>query len=197
AQVDYSAIDRNRLLWRARAEPGQLAFEGGQTIVLSYRYLFGIDAKSGALRWAYDHPRVELVAAEHAGAALFLCALDGRLVALDPQSGAPIWHAQLPGAVRVRGASFDADGFAPTRPASAGPPAPQLAETLLRIVRDRDQRFGAVKLFALGGLAQIGGVEVSRELTRLVTEEGVDSQIAARAGEALVARKDAGAVPLL
>src|SRR5215470_4434423 len=139
AQADYSALDRNRLLWRARAPSGRIEFDGGQTVAFSYRYLFGIDAQSGALRWAYDHPRVELVAAEHAGRALFVCALDGQLEALDAHSGAPVWRARLPGAVRVRGASFDADGFAPAPPADGAAVRPNLADTLTRIVRDRDR----------------------------------------------------------
>jgi HEAT repeat protein len=64
-------------------------------------------------------------------------------------------------------------------------------------VWDNDRRFDVVKLFALESLSRLPGSEVGGELVKIVTHEGVGPQIYTKAADALVARKDKEAVPLL
>jgi outer membrane protein assembly factor BamB len=195
AQADYSAVDRNRVLWRARSQDGALAFDGGQTVLHTYRFFFGIDAGTGALRWAYDHPRVDVVSSEHAGPAIFLAAQDGELEALDAGTGARLWQARPTATgLRVAGATFDVQGYAPPASTAARPP---LAQTLTRIIWDPDRRFGPVKLFAIEALARLPDPEVGKGLVEILTREGLGPQIYAKAGEALVGRKDKEAVPAI
>jgi outer membrane protein assembly factor BamB len=193
AQADYSAVDRNRVLWRG-AGGSEMAFGGNQTVLHTYRFFFGVDSKSGSLHWAYDHPRVDVVSAELAGRAIFLCAQDGVLEAIDSQSGARLWQGSAGQGVRVAGATFDAEGFVP-QGNIAQPPA--LATTLVHIVWDNDRRFGAVKLFAIETLSKLQGPEVTGALVKILTHEGMGPQIYAKAGEALIARKDKDAAPTL
>ena len=193
AQADYSAVDRNRVLWRG-AGGEQMGFAAGQTVLHTYRFFFGVDAKDGSLHWAYDHPRVDVVSAELAGRAIFLCAQDGVLEAIDSQSGARLWQGSAGQGVRVAGATFDAEGFVPQGNVTQ-PPA--LATTLVHIVWDNDRRFGAVKLFAIETLSKLSGPEVSAALVKILTHEGMGPQIYAKAGEALISRKDKEAAPTL
>ena len=53
----------------------------------------GFEAASGSLRWAYAHPRVDLVGSDDAGASILFASVDGELGALDAKSGAPVWSA--------------------------------------------------------------------------------------------------------
>src|SRR4029079_14105206 len=55
-QAQYSAIDRNHILWRVTAEGDRARFRDDTVAVHDYRFLFGFDSTSGTLRWAYTHP---------------------------------------------------------------------------------------------------------------------------------------------
>jgi outer membrane protein assembly factor BamB len=187
AQLRYSAFDRNRLLWRCDVAGEGFDFRGA-LVIASFRFLFAFDPALGQLRWAHAHRGGDVAASEHLGKTVAFAASNGELVALDVTSGTKIWSGKA--GVPVIGATFDADGF---QPAGASPqPAESLAVVLRRIVWDPDRRFVAVKVFAIDALSRMPGTEVSRELLKVVTKEGIPRELYNRAGDALVARKDPG-----
>ncbi|HEV3030722.1 MAG TPA: PQQ-binding-like beta-propeller repeat protein, partial [Polyangia bacterium] len=146
-QGDYSALDRNRILWRMTASGTSSAdarFRDDLAFVHNYRFFFAFDARDGTLKWAYNHPDTEAVASADVGDALAFVTADGELGALDARTGARTFKAKLPGEV-VRGATFDAEGWAPRGGRAAGAPA-GLSETLSSIVWDPDRRFLDVKI---------------------------------------------------
>ena len=194
-QGDYSALDRNRILWRMTPADarGDARFRDDLAFVHNYRFFFGFDARSGALRWAYNHPLTEAVASADVGDTLAFVTADGELGALDARTGARTFTAKLPGEA-VRGATFDAEGWSPR--AAAGAPAP-LGETLSTIVWDPDRRFWDVKMFAIEELARQPGREVTEQLLKITEQEGLPAAVYQKAGEALIARKDASAADLL
>jgi outer membrane protein assembly factor BamB len=192
-QGDYSALDRNRILWRM-TPAGAARFRDDLAFVHNYRFFFGFDARTGALKWAYNQPASEAVASAHLGDALAFVTADGELGALDAHTGARTFSAKLPGEV-VRGATFDAEGWAP-HAGVAGAPAP-LSETLSTIVWDPDRRFWDVKMFAIEELARQPGREVTGQLLKITEQEGLPPAVYQKAGEALIARKDASAADLL
>ena len=55
-QSEYSALDRNRVLWRVTVADGRPHFRDGLAFVHDYRFFFAFDADSAALRWAYVSP---------------------------------------------------------------------------------------------------------------------------------------------
>ena len=110
-QGDYSALDRNRILWRM-TPANDARFRDDLAFVHNYRFFFGFDARTGELKWAYNHPLSEAVASSLEGDALAFVTADGELGALDARTGARTFTAKLPGEV-VRGATFDAEGWAP------------------------------------------------------------------------------------
>jgi len=186
SQADYTAFDRNRLLWRAEPHGDSVAFRDGQAYLHSYRYFFAFDAATGDVRWGYAHPKVDLVGSGDVGPAILFASVDGELGALDARSGALVWSKRTD--LKVAGVTFDADGFAP----GTGAPAP-LLQTLADIAWDHDARFTAVKVFAVGAIGRVPGVEATAKLVELVTKEGVPPAVAKAAGEALLARRDASA----
>ncbi len=191
AQADYSAFDRNRLLWRAKPISDGVAFQDDLAILHTYRYFFGFDAKSGKLRWAYANPRVDVVSADDVGPSVVFASVDGQVGALDTATGA-VRVAHKTG-LRIAGASFDADGFAGGSSAAKA----DVLKTLEQIIWDPDARFTAVKVFAVGAIGDIEGTDASAALLKIVLKEtGVPPAVQKRADEILVARHDAKAVPL-
>ena len=194
-QGDYSALDRNRILWRM-TPAGDARFRDDLAFVHNYRFFFGFDARTAELKWAYNHPASEAVASADLGDALAFVTADGELGALDARTGARTFAARLPGEL-VRGATFDAEGWAPKgSQAGQSTPAP-LSQTLSTIVWDPDRRFWDVKMFAIEELARQPGTEVTAQLLKITEQEGLPPAVYQKAGEALVARKDGSAADLL
>jgi outer membrane protein assembly factor BamB len=192
--LEYSAIDRNRVLWRADVQAHRATFANDTACVLNYRFFFGFDPGSGELRWAYSHPVVEAVAAAHTRAAIVFVTADGEIAALDPRTGRLGYRHKL-GKEVVVGATFDADGFAPEGGANlSGPPA--LGAALSSIVWDPDRRFAEVKLFAVDQMARLPGREVTADLLKLLRAPEMPAAVVKRAADAIVGRKDAQAADL-
>jgi hypothetical protein len=196
AQAAIGAFDRNRLLWRGRDSGA--GFRDDLAVLHSYRFFFAFDARVGALRWVYAHPRTDVVASEDAGAAIVFASADGDVGLIDARSGAAR-IVQRTG-LRISGASFDADGIAAA--ATAAPPsAAEVARTLEQIVWDHDARFAAVKVFAVDALGGVPGLEVSTALLKIVRAQPGPGAVLApaqkQAGEELVARQDRLAAPLM
>src|SRR5262249_29129323 len=95
-QQDYSALDRNRIPWRM-TPAGEARFRDDMAFVHNYRFFFGFDARSGELRWAYNHPDTEAVSSADVGGALVFVTADGELGALDTHTGRRVFQAKRPG----------------------------------------------------------------------------------------------------
>jgi len=191
-QSGYSAYDKNRILWNAHREGRALRFDGGRVVIHTYRFFFGFDANSGALAWAFSHPRNDVVASAHLGSSIAFCSSAGQLGALDPATGARIYQAQVRG--QIIGASFDADGWAPVEKVAEPEPAPRV---LAAIARDPDARFDDVKKFAVSALAQQGAGQVTGDLIALIQSDTTPPELYEAAVESLVARKDPAGLPVL
>jgi outer membrane protein assembly factor BamB len=191
-QAGYSAYDRNRILWRASAAGDALQFRDDRVVVHNFRFFFGFDAKTGALAWAYNHPRYDAVASDHLGAAIGFVSQD-EIGALDPGSGAKVSSMKLSVPGSVRGATFDADGWAP----KGGGEAVDTAKALVSIARDRDARFLDVKLFALAALGNMTGGDVAADLLALVQDGKTPPKVYDKAVQVLVARKDVAGLPAM
>ena len=195
-QLDYSAIDRNRILWRVTPRAEKARFRGGLAVVHNYRFFFGLDARSGDLRWAYNQPMTEAVSSTDTGRAIVFVTADGEVGALDRATGRRLSKAQVPGAAVVRGATFDAEGYVPTGAPSDAAGSGSLATILSSIIWDPDRRFSDVKIFAIEQMAKQPGREVTADLLKISQKEGLPPAVYQKAGEALIDRKDASATDL-
>ena len=200
-QTNFSAFDRNRLLWDAAPAGEKLQFTDGQAVLHSYRFFFDAETQGGRVRWAYAHPRQNIMSSELSRDAVLFVAQDGELGALDRKSGARVFASRLelkPGQ-QVLGATFDTSAGA-AQLASAGhevKPLPPVLDVLHSIIFDKDSSFISVKLFAIQTLGSLPGRDAAAELLRVVTAEGLPAQLAKAAGEVLVARRDADTADLL
>lgn len=196
-QQTYSAFDRSQILYAAGPgrpdDNGPLAFDGGGYAVHYFRYVFGYNAADGGLAWAYVHPRVELVAAEHTGAAILAVSTTGDVVALDPKTGGVRGTQSLGASGQVLGATFDADGYAP----AGAPAATETVAALVAIARDRDARFDKVKEYAVRALAAREGPEITTALLELLADPRAPQHLKGVVVDLLVARKDPTSVGVL
>lgn len=197
-QANFSAFDRNRLLWEGELQGDKLGFREGQAVLHSYRFFFGVDTSGGAVRWAYAQPRHNVMSSDLSSDAVLFVAQDGELGALDRKSGGRLLTARVelkPGQ-QVLGATFDAIGYSVGQ-RTAQPAAP-LLEALHGIIFDKDSSFVSVKLFAVQALGLLpAGKEATAELLRVITSEGLPPQLGKAAGEVLIARRDKQASDLV
>ncbi|MDZ4697071.1 MAG: PQQ-binding-like beta-propeller repeat protein [Deltaproteobacteria bacterium] len=194
AQLRYSAVDRNKLLWRVTPRNGVAEFASGMVLVLNFRFLFAVEAESGQLRWAYNHPELDIAGAEHVGRAVVFADSKGNIGALDLANGRTMWKAPaFPGeAVSVEGATFDCDGFYADGPGAE--PAQPIVKVLKDIVLDPDRRFADVRLFAVSRLATMRKPGVTAALIEIL-DKGRDHELVVQtAAESLVELQDPGAL---
>ena len=203
--IDYSAIDRNSVLWRAAPDGdggGRMAFRDGLVFVRDFRFFFAIDAGSGALRWAHAEPTADAVASAHTGSTLVYLTADGELGALEARTGRRTYRARIPGATMVHGATFDAEGFRGDGVGTAGevpasPPEPSLAQTLAAILWDTDRRFSELATYAIEQLGRLPGRAVTADLLRVVQTPTLSTRARQLAEAALAARTDEASTELL
>jgi len=189
-QTDFSAFDRNRLLWDAEQQGNALHFTDDQTVLHSYRFLFGMNAQDGTVRWAYANPQKTLMASELSGDVVLYVAQDGEIGGLLRKAGSKILSQKLslkPGQ-HVLGASFDTAGVA--APATEIAKAEPVLDVLHGIIFDRDSSFLSVKSFAVQALGAVPGKQAATELVKVITAEGMPTEIAKTAGDVLSKRKD-------
>jgi hypothetical protein len=191
-QAGYSAYDRNRVLWRGEPAGDKLAFKDDRVVVHTYRFFFGFSASSGELVWAYNHPRVDIVASAQLGTSIGITSMLGDIGALDPATGRRIYSAKVKG--QLLGATFDADGWAPDEKIGD---ALGTAAALASIARDRDARFNEVKKFAVTALSQLKGGDVTKDLLVLIQNPKTPAYLVQTAGQVLVDRKDPKGLPHL
>ncbi|MCC6995031.1 MAG: PQQ-binding-like beta-propeller repeat protein [Deltaproteobacteria bacterium] len=189
--ADYTALDRNRLIWQGAVSDDGVSFAGGIAVVQFYRFFFALDAATGKLSWAHTHPRVDVVGAESTGTALAYVSSEGELRGLDGKTGGVSVLGKVD--ARISGGTFDIGAWS----APEGDPVKGLASELAKIVWDPDRRYDDIKLFAVEALATLDGPEVAEELLHIVVREGIKPEVYKKAGDALVARKDAAAAPAL
>jgi outer membrane protein assembly factor BamB len=190
SMVAYTAIDRNRMLWRW-AKDGQ-GFSHGVAVLQFYRYFFGFEAQSGTLRWAYMHPATEVISSAHLGDRIVFVSREGKLVQLDVRTGEKIWEQDT--GIRTHGATFDVEGFAPPAQASGG--KHDLVETLKDIIREPDLQFQDAKVFAVSQLVKVPGAEISRILLGIVNSANTPVAVRRAAGKVLVDRASADSLDI-
>jgi outer membrane protein assembly factor BamB len=192
-QQAYSAADRARVLWTAvPAGDGPMKLSGDGYAIHYFRYVLGY-GQDGELRWAYDHPRVELVASHHTGAAIAAVSASGDIIALDPGTGAVRARRSLGAPAQVLGATFDADGWAPSEASEAV----SAVATLAAIARDPDARFDRVKELAAVALAKQPGLDATRALLGVLTARRAPQQLKDVVAGLLVQRRDPASLPVL
>ena len=193
-QQQYSAADRARVLFTAGPSTaiGAMPLVGDVYAIHYFRYILGYGL-DGALRWAYAHPRSQLVASEATGAVIAAVSIDGTIVAIEPQTGAVRARLSLGTTAQVLGATFDADGWAPRQ---LSEPTETIA-ALVAIARDHDARFDRVKELAVGALATLPGAEVTSDLLGVLGDNRAPAHLKDVVVDLLIARKDPSSLGVL
>jgi hypothetical protein len=169
-----------------------MRFSNDTYAVAYFRYVFGFNM-AGDIVWAYQNPRVELVASEHTGNAIIGLAGNGDITVLDPKTGSVRARKSLGTTAPVIGATFDADGWAP---AGEGEKV-ETVSALVSIARDRDARFDKVKELAVATLSKLPGADVTKEMLAVLSDKRAPVKLKDTVVEMLAQRKDPAALPVL
>ena len=173
-QAQYSAIDRNHILWRVAVEGERARFrdDTGRRARLSLPVRVRCDVGRAALG-LQPSGRTRSRRRTRAACIAFVSA-DGDIGALDrvtgraPLSGAAAGRGRARRDVRRRGVLADAGGGRGRRGAGA-----RLVATLGAIVADPDRRFPDLKLFAIEEIARQPGREATSKLLDILGERGL------------------------
>jgi outer membrane protein assembly factor BamB len=192
-QAMFTAADRARVLWSSEpTNDGPMKFTNDTYAVHYFRYMFGFNL-AGDMVWAYQNPRVEIIASEHTGNAIVGVSANGDIVALDPKTGAIRANLKLGTTAQVVGATFDADGWAPAGQSEK----PETVAALVAIARDRDARFDKVKELAVATLSKLEGPDVTKEMLAVLSDKRAPAKLKETVVEMLAQRRDPAALPVL
>lgn len=190
SMVAYTAIDRNRLLWRW-AKTGN-GFANDMATLQYYRYFFGFQASTGLLKWAYMHEATQVISTAHLGDRIIYISREGRIVMLNASNGDRMW--ELKTGIRTHGATFDAFAFNPPQKGFAK--NPPLLQVLKEVIAEPDLQFQDAKIFAVTQLVRVPGAEISQILLRLVNAPKTPVNVRRVAGEVLVKRATQASLPI-
>ncbi len=189
SMVAYTAIDRNRLLWRwSKTGTG---FANDMATLQYYRYFFGFQASTGLLKWAYMHEATQVISTAHLGERIIYISREGRIVMLDAQNGDRVW--ELKTGIRTHGATFDAFSFSPANKGFAK--NPPLLQVLKEVIAEPDLQFQDAKIFAVTQLVKVPGAGISKILLRLVNAPKTPVSVRRVAGDVLVQRATKASLP--
>ncbi len=187
-QADYTALEQRMIRWAASASAGKLQFQHGLVTVHYFRHLFGIEANTGALRWALrgnaDWVGVDLDSQPAA-------AIDrhGTVVFFDSETGHQSETiAKLTGEP-IRGGTFDR---APISQASASVAnsnarANEVVDVLVSIATDRDRRFDSLKAYVVSEIGKLGSIAAAEALVTIVLSGEATETTVAAAEKAILA----------
>ncbi len=96
-QNEYSALDRNRVLWRVTVDDGRPQFRDGLAFVHDYRFFFAFDATTARAALGLRQPRRTRSRRPTPGRSILFVTAAGELAALDPLTGARIYQAGAAG----------------------------------------------------------------------------------------------------
>ncbi|MFH2006331.1 MAG: PQQ-binding-like beta-propeller repeat protein [bacterium] len=190
SMVAYTAIDRNRLLWRFAKD--QKGFANDVATLQYYRYFFGFQASTGLLKWAYMHPATQVISSAHLGDRIIYISRGGRIVMLDATNGDRVW--ELDTKIRTHGATFDAFSFAPPQKSFAK--NPPLLTVLKDVIREPDLQFQDAKIFAVTQLVKVKGAGISKILLKIVNSPKTPVNVRRVAGSVLVERASSESLPI-
>jgi len=112
AQIDRASVSRLKPAWSYRSgveatfQATPIVVDGVLYLSLPFDHVVALDARTGQLRWRYQHQRLAgrpmCCGPANRGVAVgygkvFVGTVDGRLVALDAATGAPRWDADVTG----------------------------------------------------------------------------------------------------
>jgi outer membrane protein assembly factor BamB len=112
-----NAHDRDRLFGRPNGDATPLAMDSSRFYASYYRLVFGFEAERGHLSWVRTHPS-DFIGGEAAIGGVVLCDEEGKIVALDAQTGQVAMEKPI--GEPIKSCVVQADSFQVPRPASPG-----------------------------------------------------------------------------
>lgn len=175
------ARERVRLLWRPDPASVNARVAADTVYALFHQVVFGLDAQSHGVRWAYLH-NANVVGAEATTHGALVVDEVGNLLELDARDGHVSSRAALGGrssqAVFQIGAEFNLPNAGEGSPRS-------MVETLTAVALSTETRLLPARTFAVNALASSRDPASTRALVQVLIDPTVPPELRAAAGEAI------------
>jgi outer membrane protein assembly factor BamB len=166
----------------APAASGELSLGAGTFAATYFRVVFGLDAKSGALRWARALP-ADIVGGAAASSGFVLCDLNGKVWSLDSQGGDA---GSLDLGSKVRSCSADAGA----EPVLAGPARPALAAQISEALDALEPDMAEAERYLVGQLGKLEDPIVTKTLIDLSSSPRIPPDLRTETRRLLALRKN-------
>lgn len=186
-EAGVDARERVRTVWRPdpATASGTPAFAGSTVYALFHRDLFAMDARTGAVRWAYVHP-ADLSGVEVTREGVMAVDENGRAVFVSAARGVPVWRAEF------RVPSVQAVFQVPLEFSPRGGVTDEVAltpvEGLLRAAGGTDTRLVPAQVFAIRALGAIDSPEATRAIVSVLAQRNLPAEVRTAVGNALAER---------
>lgn len=177
------ARERVRLLWRPDPAAVGARVAGETVYALFHQVVFGLDARDGAVRWAWLH-NADIVGAEATTQGALVVDENGNLVVLDARDG----HIASRAAVGARCTQAVLQVGADVTLPGAGESPRGVTDALVAVAMSTETRLLPARTFAVRALAASGDPASTRGLVRVLTDAAAPPELRAVAGEAIARR---------
>lgn len=191
--VDDAAREGIRVYWAPGvSDIGELPIAGEMVYYLYYRYLFGISATDGAVKWG-TRLSADVVAASATAGGLALLDQEGILQFVRAEDGA-VDHRSAVVSPPLFSGAFDLGGARPPANVESAPRSVRVR--LLEIALDRDNRLVPARAFAARALGLDPDPLVTADLVQIIGRRDVPQVVRDAAARGLEGRRH-GTEPLL
>ena len=159
-----NARDRDRLFGRPSGEATPLAIDSGRFYASYYRLILGLEAQRGNLTWVHTHPH-DFIGGEAVTGGLVLCDEEGKIVALDAQTGQVSMEKSV--GEPIKSCVVQADTFQAPKAAT---PGPSLSQQITDAVTVREATLATAQRLLLRELATLEDESATKTLIDIASD---------------------------
>ena len=179
-----NARDRDRLFGRPSGDTTPLGIDSNRFYASYYRLVFGFESQRGHLAWVRTHAH-DFIGGEAVQGGVILCDEEGKIVALDAQTGQVAMEKPI--GEPIKSCVVQADTFQTPKP---GGPGPSLGQQITDAVTVREATLATAQRLLLRELATLEDESATKTLIDIASDPRSVPVLVADARAALATRRN-------
>ena len=179
-----NARDRDRLFGRPSGDATPLGVDSNRFYASYYRLIFGFESQRGNLAWVRTHAH-DFIGGEAVQGGVILCDEEGKIVALDAQTGQVAMEKPI--GEPIKSCVVQADTYQTPKPAS---PGPSLGQQITDAVTVREATLATAQRLLLRELATLEDESATKTLIDIASDPRSVPVLVADARAALATRRN-------